>query len=766
MNTPNDPMAEIRATFFVECEELLESLQDGLQSLENGETDDETINVVFRAVHSIKGGAGAFGLEDLVEFAHKFESVLDAVRSHELAPDSAVLAVLFQANDMLNDLVFAARNGDDIDKARSARILETLATYIDSEDASDDDVPDFTPMTLTLDFDENSDEDPADPKALPPLAELADTADGMALPESGTSGHDKTQDGSPLNGFVIRFEPQDSLFASGNEPLYLLRLLSEMGEMSTFCDASALPSLKGLRQEKAYLAWEIILETDEDESTLREIFDFVEDVCTLTIKPLEHSDILAMETRQSAKRKSIGKKPSAGEDTQQSSPKAEPPANETDNIPAPEGQPVPAQNNPAVVPADNKPAPNRPKASKTKPTVRVDLGRIDRLVNLVGELVINQAMISQSIQEAGLQANPEIDNGLNEFMQLTREIQDSVMMIRAQPVKSLFQRMARIVRETSADVGKTVQLRTEGETTEVDKTVIEHLADPLTHMIRNAVDHGLETPQDRRAAGKPEEGIITLAAEHRSGRVIIELSDDGAGIDRPRVLQKAIEKGLAPENAELSDTEIDNLLFLPGFSTASEVSNLSGRGVGMDVVRSAIQSLGGRISIHSVPGKGTTFTISLPLTLAVLDGMVVEVAQQTIVVPLSTISETLMLTPDVIRSLGTGASVVQIRERFVPLLDLGAEMGFRAPLESYVGMVVLLISLEDESQMAIIVDMIRDQRQVVIKGLEDTFGRVPGVAAATILGDGKIALILDPVDVVENSGTGDTDIPTNLSLAG
>uniref|UniRef100_UPI003F6F955F chemotaxis protein CheA n=1 Tax=Thioclava electrotropha TaxID=1549850 RepID=UPI003F6F955F len=284
--------------------------------------------------------------------------------------------------------------------------------------------------------------------------------------------------------------------------------------------------------------------------------------------------------------------------------------------------------------------------------MRVDIERIDRLVNLVGELVINQAMLAQSVAEAGLPPNSAVNTGLEAFMMLTRDIQDSVMMIRAQPVKPLFQRMARIVREASSAIGKDVRLKTEGETTEVDKTVIERLADPLTHMIRNAVDHGLESPDMREAIGKPREGIVTLSAHHRSGRVVIEVSDDGGGIDRKKVFEKAIEKGLVTPDAQLSDNEIDNLLFLPGFSTADQVSALSGRGVGMDVVKSSIQSLGGRISITSEPGKGSCFSISLPLTLAVLDGMVVNVAGETLVVPLSSILETATLTSEDIRALG------------------------------------------------------------------------------------------------------------------
>lgn len=339
------------------------------------------------------------------------------------------------------------------------------------------------------------------------------------------------------------------------------------------------------------------------------------------------------------------------------------------------------------------------------------------------------------------------------------------MMIRAQPVKSLFQRMSRIVRESSAAVDKEVRLVTQGEGTEIDKTVIERLADPLTHMVRNAVDHGLETSADREAAGKPREGRINLSAAHRSGRVVIDVSDDGGGINREKVLAKAIERGLVPADQELGDSEIDSLLFMPGFSTADAVSNLSGRGVGMDVVRSAITALGGRITIQSTPGVGTTFSISLPLTLAVLDGMVVHSAGETLVVPLSAISETLTLTENDIRALGPQTTVVQVRDSFVPLIDLATELGYCEPRESYVGAIVLLIAFEDGSRSALAIDAIEDQRQVVIKGLEESYGHIPGVAAATILGDGQIALILDPADLILNASGRSRRLP-NLQVAG
>jgi two-component system chemotaxis sensor kinase CheA len=317
------------------------------------------------------------------------------------------------------------------------------------------------------------------------------------------------------------------------------------------------------------------------------------------------------------------------------------------------------------------------------------------------------------------------------------------MAIRAQPVRPLFQRMSRIVREVADATGKDVRLRTEGESTEVDKTVVELLADPLTHMIRNAVDHGLEGPEQRIAAGKAPEGSVRLAAAHRSGRVIIEVSDDGAGINRPRVLQKAIANGLIAADAQLSDSEIDNLLFLPGFSTAQTVSSISGRGVGMDVVKRSIQALGGRISITSSPGQGSTFTLSLPLTLAVLDGIVVSVDAQTYVIPLTAIVETVMHDSSRIHHVGDHSFVLRVRDVFVPLIDVGAELGVRPRSGEVRQGVAILIETASGTRSALLVDNIQDQRQVVIKSLETNYKRVDGIAAATILGDGRVAMILD-----------------------
>mgnify|MGYP002335744137 FL=1 len=328
--------------------------------------------------------------------------------------------------------------------------------------------------------------------------------------------------------------------------------------------------------------------------------------------------------------------------------------------------------------------------------------------------------------------------------------------------------MARIVREASATTGKTAKLVTIGETTEVDKTVIERLADPLTHILRNAVDHGIESPEARAAAGKEKGGEISLMAAHRSGSVCIEVKDDGAGLNRTKIRQIAIDKGLIPENAELNDSEIDNLLFLPGFSTAKEISNLSGRGVGMDVVKNAVTALGGRVNISSNPGQGSVFSIILPLTLAVMDGMVVSVAGHTMVVPITAIVETMRGNDDMINNLGADGTLLSIRGSFVPICDVANPLGLRSGGQDEPAGVYLLVETESGARCVLAVDDIHDQRQVVIKSLDGVCGNVPGVSAATILGDGKIAMILDPESIVTASSSAavfDTDRRMSNAIA-
>lgn len=713
----NDPMAEIRASFFVECEELLESLQDALNVMDEGAHDSETINVVFRAVHSIKGGAGAFGLDGLVAFSHRFETVMDEVRSGRLDLTPEGIKLFFVAADILQDIVRATRDGD-AEPAGTEEVLTALEALLGEDGLPTEEAVEFAPMGLSFDF--GGDVDMADEPIV--------------------------TDREP--GWSVTFSPEAGLYASGNEALLILRSLPQLGVATIRClIPDDLPPPTEENAETPLLTWQVTLRGDVTEGDIRQVFDFVADVCLIEIEQMGGDFDLASDPSSRMIAEEEEDEPAAVVP-----PVVAPAVAVAQAFDGPATPPAPPQAKPAApAPAPRAAnATNSQAAAANEPaaTVRVDLEKIDRLVNLVGELVINQAMLAQSVEEAGIGNHSDVMSGLESFMMLTRDIQESVMMIRAQPVKPLFQRMARIVREASASVGKEVRLRTDGEYTEVDKTVIERLADPLTHMIRNAVDHGLELPEKRRAAGKSPEGLIVLSASHRAGRVLIEIEDDGAGINRPKVREIAISKGLIPADAQLSDTEIDNLLFLPGFSTASEVSALSGRGVGMDVVKSAITGLGGRITITSAPGQGTKFSISLPLTLAVLDGMVVQAAGQTLVVPLSAIIETAKLEVDNIHHLASSGEMMQIRSEFVPLFDLGRQLGFRGVRNKAQSGIVLLTSQEDGRRAALIVDAIMEQRQVVIKGLGQSYGNIPGVAAATILGDGQIALILDPADLV------------------
>ena len=712
-----DTMETIKQTFFQECEEQLAELESGLLAMNEGAADDETVNAVFRAVHSIKGGAGAFQLDDLVRFAHIFETTLDQVRAGRLAPTPEVMKTILRAADILADLVAAARDGGEIDETTWLPVLEEFHALSGASEAPDDaqESSDFQPVLMTF--------------------------DDVDVPDAPTPAR-------ATRAFIIRFKPKRELYANANESVLLLRELARLGEMTVDCDASTLPLLDELDPDGAYFSWTVELVTAREEAEIREVFEFVDGDCDLAIEgaPMPapaQSDVAALiEKAQST----------AGAESRSPSPAQRPAiANAGASLKL-----VASAEPPHDRTASPPPKADAAKSEIAPPTttIRVEFDRVDRLINLVGELVINQSMLSQRIIEAGFASGSAVTVGLDELEQLTREIQESVMAIRAQPVKSLFQRMSRIVREVADATAKSARLRTEGEGTEIDKTVVERLADPLTHLIRNAIDHGLETPSNRVAAGKPPEGVVRLSAAHRSGRVVIEVADDGAGINRARVREVAVSKGLIAPDAQLTDNEIDNLIFLPGFSTVSTLSNISGRGVGMDVVKQSIMALGGRISIASRPGKGSTFTMSLPLTLAVLDGMVVSTSGQTLVVPLTAIVETLRPKTDDVHALGAGVSVLAIRGSFVPLIDVGRILGFRTTPADPLASVVILIETEGSARNALLVDAIQDQRQVVIKSLEANYCHVPDIAAATILGDGRVALILD-VDALIARSRGD-----------
>ena len=668
--------SSILEAFFEECEDLIVELTEGLVDMREGNADDETVNAVFRSVHSIKGAAGAFALDELVGFAHKFETVLDEVRSHKLATDEKLLKTLQRAGDILADLVDDARDQNPANRDFVDPVLAELQSFLGAEDTSAEE--DFSFDALTLDFGSADDQQ---------------------------------------SGYSATFKPSADFYALGNDPVLIIAALKELGEATVRLDASGMPDeLNDFEWSESYFSWHIELNGLATDLPIHDVFQFVDDICELEIKPLGTGDDVDQTVEADVEPTAPPVIVSVGEEPIEADPK----------------------------PVEQQEAQTQRNEKKTGTTLRVDPERVDRLINAVGELIINQSVISQRLEEADLPNSADLFADLDDYKFLAREIQEGVMAIRAQPVKPLFQRMMRIAREAADATGKDIDVVTEGEATEVDKTVVERLADPLTHMIRNAIDHGIEKPQDRVAANKERQGVLRLSASQRSGSIVIEIADDGAGLNRPRIHDIAIKKGLISTDTTLSDQDIDHLLFAPGFSTAEEITNLSGRGVGMDVVKTAITALGGRIAINTVPGSGTTFSITLPLTLAVMDGMIITVGEQTMVVPISSILETVRPTEADLTKLGLESELLKIRGEYVPIVDLAEQLGHPSNASSTSERVLLLIQTESIAQCALAVDDIFDQRQVVVKSMQGNYGEIVGVSGATILGDGKIALIIDP----------------------
>ncbi|MBK6800645.1 MAG: chemotaxis protein CheA [Novosphingobium sp.] len=680
---------EIQAIFFAECEESLAAAEAGLAACKAGTEDADTINAIFRAVHSIKGGAGAFGHVALQAFTHTYETLLSDVREGTVAITPPLTELMLRALDTLSDHVSAAREGTapPADAALLAELTAAQAAHAGAapalETPASAPVPAPTPVPASAAADQGFDLD------------LDALLDDLAAP-------------APAAEWTLRLRPHAGAMVNGGEPLLMLRELVSAGGRVSECDWSLVPELDALDPFQGYLGWTLCLPADMTEAAVAEIFEFAGDDCGLAFggdAPFPPARIVAP--------------------------------------PAPAAVPAaPGAANPAPC-AATQPPPAPPAGQ----SIRIDLPKLDRLIDAVGELVIAQAMLAQRLGSDGASAAEEL--ALIET--LTRDIQESAMAIRAQPIGSVFSRVPRILRELTQSTGKHVRLEVSGEATELDKTVIERLGEPLTHLIRNAVDHGIEPADRRLAAGKSAEGTLRLSAEQRSGRILIRVEDDGAGIDRARVFAKAVEKGLIAPDAQLSGEEIDLLIFAPGFSTAQQVSNISGRGVGMDVVRQNVKDLGGRITIESVAGQGTAFVLTLPLTLAISDGMIVNVGDQTMVVPLAHVIESLRPAPGDVKGLGARRQMLNVRGRFIPVVPLGRELGAAGCREYPEQGVLIVVDTEAHGQAALLVDSISDQRQFVIKSLDTHYRQVEGVAGATILGDGRVALILDVDGLVARS---------------
>ncbi|MEM8788103.1 MAG: chemotaxis protein CheA [Pseudomonadota bacterium] len=638
---------DFTALFFDEARELLEALQEHLNALADGDTDPEVVNAAFRAVHSVKGGAAAFGYEGLAGFAHGFETVMDALRNGELDPaEAGVVEVLQRAGDRMHALVEAAAAGRDApaDDAGLAADLAALTT-------------------------------PAAPKA----------ATAAPSPQNSAAN-------TPEAEVLCRVTPGPSFTESGHDMLRLIRAARRVGLKDVHVDG-ALPPLDQVDPTDCRLSWDLSFRPPGGPTALEEFFAVYGHTAQIEILP---------------------------------------------SLPGPPR---------ADTPPDTERPDQSPVARETGDKyLRVELSRIDRLVNLVGEMLITQAANTAAIETAET-ASAASAQTVDVLSRQLRELQETVMAIRAQPVKSVFRRMPRLVRDLSQKLGKPARLELGGEQTEVDATVIEELAEPLTHMIRNAMDHGLEDPATREAAGKPATGEIRLSAEHRGERVVITVADDGAGVDRERVLAHAVSRGLVGADEHLNPEDIDLLIFRPGFSTSDTVSDVSGRGVGMDVVKKKILAMGGRCTFSSTPGAGTVFQITLPLTLAVMDGMTVAVDDQRYVLPLSSVVEALRLTADDGRALPDGTQVLERRGTYMRMFDLRGAMGL--PRGDRAPPLAVVVETEAAGPVAVTVDQVIGQRQIVLKSLEANYGRIEGIAGATILGDGQVALILDIPGLME-----------------
>lgn len=684
-------MSQFHQVFFEECFEGLEAMESGLLSLDLGDIDSEVINTIFRAAHSIKGGSGTFGFTVVAGYTHIMETLLDEMRDGRRQVTKPAVDVLLGSVDCLREMLTSIQNEEDVN-------MESAAIH-------------QAALEIELNGTAGGSEHAAAPVHAAPI---------MVAVESEPEEEEVLDE---EQGWKIAFCPYLNLLKTGNDPVRLFRELAELGELTANVNIQDIPPFTELDPEECNISWELKLVSDATEATIREIFSWVEEDCALELAPL-------------AKPKKIKKQKA---------------------VPAPAVEvaaPVVVAESeaPPVVAAKKTPTEDASKsAPKASSSIRVDTDKIDTLINMVGEVVITQSMLGLIGENFTMDKVGQLKRGLAQLERHTRDLQQSVMNIRMLPISFVFSRFPRLVHDISTQLGKKITLKLVGENTEVDKAVVELINDPLVHLIRNSLDHGIEMPADRVAAGKPEMGTIELKAYHRGGHIVIEIVDDGRGMDKAKLLAKAIEKGLVEESTIMSDKQILELIFMPGFSTAEKLTDISGRGVGMDVVRRNIQSLGGNIDIISELGKGSTIAIHLPLTLAILDGQSVAVGDETYIVPLVSIIESINITEKMLNKVAGKGETFKLRNEYLPIIRMREIFNVKSgeATKSNEGVIVVV-----EGQGALcgfLVDELLGQQQVVIKSLEANYRRVEGVSGATILGDGSVALILDVPGLVRLS---------------
>ncbi|MGB1238869.1 MAG: chemotaxis protein CheA [Pseudomonadales bacterium] len=659
--------------------DFLEESYEGLAAMEAALLDfngsEEVVNTIFRAAHSIKGGAGTFGFEQVANFTHKVETLLDEVRKQRQSMSRTNVNLLLQSVDIIREMLDVAQEGE-LDPSKVSAVEASLEAVLQGNQAVSD--------------------EPAAPEVV--------------------------QEETATSGWQISFIPEPDLLQGGNEPSYLFEALQDLGELTIEADISALPEAQSYQCRDLYISWQLRLASPCEREEVEEIFEWVEDCCELSITPL-----------QSPAQDSLEELTQALEQVQLESAAVVEPA------PRPETTPAKGESARASFGESS--------------SVRVEIEKIDALMNRVGELVITQAMLSQAGEVLAKQGvvNDALSAGLSQLERNTRDLQEDVMRVRMLPISFVFNRFPRLVHDASGKLGKKVELVINGAQTEIDKTVMEKIGDPLVHLVRNALDHGLETPQERLEAGKSEQGCIELSAYHQNGFIVIDIIDDGRGLNIDKIKAKAVERGLITSDQSLSDQEANELIFKAGFSTAEQVSDLSGRGVGMDVVRRNIESLGGQVSIESRRGEGSKISVRLPLTLAILEGQLIKAEDEVFIVPLVAIIETVLADKSLIKSIGSDSQLFNFRDEYIHLISLKKVLSLhRGDSEDNVlafsaGQQQRLVIVVESGgkKVGLVVDELLGQQQVVVKSLEVNFKRVQGLLGGTILGDGSVSLILD-----------------------
>ena len=688
-------MSQFLETFYEESFEGLDIMETELLALDVGEADLETINTIFRAAHSIKGGSGTFGLDDVAHFTHVMETLLDEMRDGKRDVTQNSVNILLESVDVLREMLSTLQAEEALDVKRIAAVKLKLDNL------------------LAGDSGESPDVDAA------PVAEVPAAVAEVVAESTAAS-----------NGWIIGFKPNIDMLQTGNDPVRMFRELDALGELSVTPDTSFLPEFLMMEPENSVLAWILTLKGNITKSDVEEVFDWVEDECELAITPMTATSVT--DEKEDITDAEISSK----QDDSNPAPVKE---TTVEKLVTPVAETAPAESvkQAATVKTKRKPA---TEAS----SIRVSIDKVDELINMVGELVITQSMLSQlgESEEFGDNEIEKLKNGLMQLERNTREMQENVMRIRMLPISFVFQRFPRLVHDLSGKLDKKIELILSGESTELDKTVMEKIGDPLVHLIRNSLDHGIETPDVRIAAGKPETGEIHLDAFHEGGNIIIEITDDGAGLNLEKILSKAKSSGLVAENDNLSDEEIADLIFQPGFSTADVVSDVSGRGVGMDVVRRNIRALGGTVEVKTTVGVGSVFTIRLPLTLAILDGQSIVVGDEVYIVPLISIIESIQVESSLVNGITGQAEVYRLRDEYIPIVKLCDVFNVK-PLYDNMEDGLLVVVEAEGKKVALLVDDLLGQQQVVIKSLETNFKSIEGISGATILGDGTVALILD-----------------------